>query len=587
MIATALGMKDAHRKTQRALVKSLAAGAALSLWACTGEFGSPAGSGIDHAGNGSTGADDDAVAGGAGGDGSGPLSPDTPSTADPEVAGARPLRRLTELEYNNTLRSLLRDDALAWQDLGGDPQGDHGFSLPGIDVPTQQLLDITETLSQRASGNLAAFYKCDPAVEGDSVCTTRFIDTFGKRAYRRPVESDEREALLALNKKLRDQGFDFLGSVRMTMAAMLLSPSFLYHWQLGSGRATLEGEAVQLTDYELASRLSYFLWSDMPDDALLAAADEGQLTSAASLSQQIDRMLADPRGKHTVQTFHSQWLLVNGVLGLSKDEVQFPEWNDELKRAMVQDTQAFVADVFAKESVPLELLFGAPYTFVNETLARVYGIDGIKGSELQRVELDKTQRAGLLTQPGVLAAQSNPGTTNPARAGEMVFANLLCQHISPPPPGATDGFQMKPELSMRQNFESLESQPACQGCHVLINPPGFAFEQYDPIGRYRTMDGPHRVDASGTFKSRAGELKFTNLVELSAALATTPELRECVARKWLQFAMGRKSTQADRYSLDAAFKTFHESNYDVKKLLKALALSRTFRYRAPEAGEVM
>lgn len=585
-------MNDALRTTPRVLAFCLAGCVVFEMFGCTGEIDSPAGS-IAVPDNSQSAGGIDGVNGGDGlasnaGDGPGPLDPTQPSKADPDVAGARPLRRLTEVEYNNSLRSLLRDDSIAWQDLGGDPEGDHGFSQPGIDVPTERMLDIAETLSQGAMQRLDALYQCNPAGEGESVCATRFIDTFGRRAYRRPVETEERDALLGLYTKARsDLGFDFAGGVRMLMEAMLMSPRFLYHWQLGGEKAVIDGEAVPLTDFELASRLSYFLWSDMPDDALLDAAEGTELTSPSGLAAHIDRMLADPRAKNTVQSFHTQWLLLSGVLGLSKDTTLFPEWNDDLKRAMVAETQAFVTDVFSQSTAPLTALFSAPYTFVNQALAQVYGIDGIQGSALQRVNLDKTRRGGLLTQLGVLAAQSNPGTTNPARAGKMVLSNLLCLPLDPPPPGATDGFQMKPELSMRDNFARLESEPSCKGCHTLINPLGFAFEQYDAIGHYRTKEGPHTVDASGSFMSRDGKVSFDNLVELGAGLAGTPELRECVARKWLQFALGRVSSKADRYSLDTAFKAFHESDYDVKKLLKALATSRTFRYRAPEAGEVM
>jgi len=579
-----MGMKDAHRNPPRAAtwLFRLAGCTALTALACTGEVLRPAGTDLDSAGrspgSGIAGSDPAVV------DPGGPLSPDEPSEADPNVAGARPLRRLTELELNNSVRSLLRDPGLAWQDLGGDPHGEHGFSEPAVSVPAERLYDIAEELSQGA--DLAGLYKCTPASEGEPTCAARFISTVGARAYRRPVEADEQAALLELYTKVRAGGFDFNGGLRMTMQAMLLSPNFLYHWQLGAASAKKDGAVVALKDYELASRLSYFLWSDMPDDALLEAANKGELTKDG-LSTQVERMLADPRSKNTVQTFHSQWLELEGFMGVSKDATMFPEWNDDLKRSMVQETKAFVADVFSKDTVPLETLFSAPYTFVNESLAKIYGINGIKGTELQRVTLDATQRGGLLTQLSVIATQANPATTNPPRAGKMVFTEVLCQEIADPPAGATESFKTMAELSTRDNFARLEALDTCKGCHKNINPPGFAFEQYDAIGRVRTMEGPHRVDSSGTFKSRAGDLPFTNLASLGAALSTTPELRECVARKWLQFALGRKATTADRYSLDEAFKAFHETNYDVKKLLKAIAMSRTFRYRAPEAGEVM
>jgi hypothetical protein len=497
-----------------------------------------------------------------------------------------PLQRLTRREYVNTVRDLFGDATLN-PTLDDDPRGEFGFSeAPLVSSATSQALyDDAQAIAAQVTGNSNMLLGCDPATRGEDACAADFIARFGRRAYRRTLPASETTALMALYGSARkDLQYGLKDAIRVVTAAMLQSPRFLYHWELGSDATSVKNGVVELGPFELASRLSYLLWSSMPDDQLLDAAQSGKLADDAGVAQQVTRMLASDKFKRGLQAFHTEWLDLDRVPGLSKDGKLFPEFNDGLKGAMVDETNRFVSSVFLDGDGRLATLLTSS-SFANAALAKLYGLPPIKGDALQQVSLDPRQRAGLLTQGSVIAALSNPATTNPARAGFMLLSKFMCGVIAPPPPGAATSFTMDPTLTVRGNFERIEKLPSCAGCHQVINPLGYAFEEFDAIGRYRTTDNKLPVDASGHLSSAAGDRTFGNAAELAALMADTPEVQSCVTQRWLRLALRRTDGADDRGSLDGALARARSSRFDLRELLQGIAGSRSFRSRLLEPGE--
>jgi hypothetical protein len=563
------------------LAKRLLSGCCLgvaigALAACEGEVGEVG----DRKTQGPT-------SGGSNSASTGPIG-DPGTAADPNAAGMLGFRRLTHQEYLNTLADLF--PSITFQPPADtDADGDFGFAQAALlsDDTTQHLLDTAEEIAGKAVQALDSLLGCDVASKGEDACTSQFIDTTGKRVYRRPLETTEKDELVTLTGQLKSSGYLLKDRIRVVLTAMLQAPAFLYRWEQGTAPQMLEGQVIKLGPYELASRLSYFLWSSAPDDALLGAAAAGKLDSDADLDSTIGRMLASSKFQRTVESFHEQWLQLSKIDGASKDMTLFPEFTPSLKAAMSQETLRFVDDIFTQGSGKTSELFGSSTSFVNAELAKIYGLAGVTGSDMRKVSLDPAQRAGLLTQASFLTTISNPGGTNPPRAGHTVVTNLICQHIPPAPPGAAAQFKPDANLTTRQNFSVLETAAGCKACHSILNPLGYAFESFDPIGRFRTQEGSAPVDASGSLTTGAGVRTFENAVELGKLLATDADAQSCSARKWVRFALARMETASDEYSLATSFARFKESDFDLRELLKGVAMSRTFRFRAPEEGEVL
>jgi Protein of unknown function (DUF1592)/Protein of unknown function (DUF1588)/Protein of unknown function (DUF1595)/Protein of unknown function (DUF1585)/Protein of unknown function (DUF1587) len=519
---------------------------------------------------------------------SGPIDEPGGASADSESAGPLGFRRLTYREYVNTLADLFPGiDFQAPPDT--DANGDFGFSQAALlsDDTTQRLLEAGEDIAAKAVANLDPLLGCSVASQGEDICTAQFVDTFGRRVYRRPVEAAEKSELVALAGQLKTGGYALKDRIRVIVTAMLQAPAFLYRWELGTATPQVEGKVIKLGPYEIASRLSYFLWSSGPDDQLLDAAATGKLDTNADIDGQLDRMLASSKFQRTVESFHEQWLSLTSLDGVSKDATLFPQFGATLKTAMHQETLRFVDDLFSQGSGKLSDLFGSSSSFVNADLAKIYGVAGISGVELRKVSLDPTQRAGILTQASFLSTISNPGATNPPRAGHTMIAKFLCQEIPPAPAGAQAAFKPDPALSTRQNFSVLETQGSCKTCHAILNPIGYAFESFDAIGRFRTQEGSNPVDASGELTTTAGVRPFANAVELGGLLASDADAQACVARNWFRFALARLESSDDAYSLSTSFQRFKEASFDVRAFLKAAAASRTIRYRSAEDGEVL
>jgi Protein of unknown function (DUF1592)/Protein of unknown function (DUF1588)/Protein of unknown function (DUF1587)/Protein of unknown function (DUF1595)/Protein of unknown function (DUF1585) len=457
------------------------------------------------------------------------------------------LRRLNRTEYDNTIRDLLGSTAnLAMTTPFAADDENEGFDTIGESLVMSLLL--SEQMDQAASKLVAELLarpagdvwrtkilSCEPGAQDFDACVSQILTSFMKNAYRRPVSAEEVNARVAMAKSVLESGADPLAALAAALKSVLLSPHFLYRVELGAPDSAV---ATPLSDYELASRLSYFLWASMPDEALLAAAEAGELSLAGpGLSAQVERMLADPKSQGLIESFAGQWLSTRDATSFVPDETAFPDFNDELRLSLSQETNLFF-EALITENQPLTALLLADFSFVNERLARHYGLPSPAGSDaFTRVSLNGRERMGVLTQASMLSTTSYPSRTSPVKRAEWVLERLLCES-PPPPPAAIPGLkeELPPGLTRRQEFEMHRAEPACAGCHNIMDPIGFSMENFDATGAYRTMDNGGAVDSSGQL---ADGTPLAGHEDLARAIAEDADYAICVAKHLLTFAVGR------------------------------------------------
>jgi hypothetical protein len=500
-----------------------------------------------------------------------------------------PLRRLTRQEYASSVRDLLAmstppstDDIPADENVG--PFASNSVTSL-TDLGTQQYLDSAETLSAAAVATpaaLAALVGCDRTVAGatDASCALQFIDRFGARAFRRPVAADEEARYVGLYTNAAAAGI-FSDGIRLVVEAFLQSPSFLYHVEDDS-TPQAGGTLVLLDSYQLAARLSFFLWTSVPDDALMTAAAAGALNDPAMLRAQVTRMLADPRAHDAIATFHTQWLDLAKLPSTTKDPALFPQFSPALRDAMQAETVAFVDDVLRNGDGRLETLLTAPYSILDGGLFDLYGVARPAGTTGPvRVELDPAQRAGVLTQASFLASHAHENQTSPVARGVAILRNVLCVALPDPPANVNNAPpDPAPGATTRQIFAAHESVASCAACHTMIDGIGLGFEAYDADGAFRATEAGQPVDTSGNVVA-APEIAgpFSGAPQLAQKLAGAEQVQQCVARQWFRFALGRLEGASDGCSLQSMFTAFDASKHDVRELLAAIATSDAFRYR--------
>jgi mono/diheme cytochrome c family protein len=406
------------------------------------------------------------------------------------------------------------------------------------------------------------------------------IRNFAKRAFRRPVTSVEVDRLMKLYALGEKQGENFEQSVRVALQAVLVSPHFLFRGELQPEPDNPRSVHL-VNEFALASRLSYFLWSTMPDDELFALAEKGRLRK--NLDGQIKRMLQDTRSKALVDNFAGQWLQTRILNQVAPDLEMFPEFDAKLATAMRMETELFFQSIMREDRSLLDLI-DADYSFVNGRLAELYGLPGITGEEFQRVSLKGTPRGGLLTQASILTITSNPTRTSPVKRGKWILENILA---TPPPPAPPD----VPELdaakgkqltgTLRQRMEQHRADPNCANCHARMDPLGFGFENFDAIGAWRRKDGDSPVDPAGQLAT--GE-SFQGPAELKKILmgAKRPEFVRCVADRMLTYALGRGLEYFDKCALDEVTKDLATKNYRFSALVSGIVKSVPFQSRRGE-----
>ena len=511
-----------------------------------------------------------------------------PSACDEPAVGVSPLRRLTRSQYNNTIRDLLGIEGDPAATIAPDEKVGAFFSNSTASVTellAEQYMRVAEDLAETAIADLDALLPCDPAVDDQAACGAEFVDTFGKRAFRRPLTNAEREAMVGLFEKGRAE-VDFSEGVRLVILAALQSPQFLYHLELDLPDAE-GGDVIALDGWQVASRLSYFVWDSMPDDELLRAADAGALDDPDMLRVQAERMLDDPRAADAIASFHVQWLHIDALSLLEKNPEAYPTFDTALRDAMGQETARFADWVIRFDDGRLETLLTAPYSFLEGPLFSLYGVTQPADHDpTMPVALDPMQRAGLLTQPGVLAVHAHADQSSPVHRGKIVRENILCTPLAPPPPEVdVVPPPLDPNATTRERFDQHRTDPSCAGCHNLIDPIGFGFEHYDGIGAWRATDAGKPVDASGELIGTEDiDGPFDGAPELARVLAGSEQVRTCVAEQWFGFAFGRSPAEDDGCSFDAMSLAFAESDYDVRELLIAIVTTDAFRHRRIEGG---
>ncbi|MBN2292782.1 MAG: DUF1592 domain-containing protein [Pirellulales bacterium] len=500
------------------------------------------------------------------------------------------LRRLNRVEYANTVRDLLGVEFDAGKDFPADDVG-YGFDNIGdvLSLPPllmEKHMTAAEEIAERAivvgknddhpqSHRQIIFVRPGKDLS-EKEAATKIIRRLATRAFRRPATDDEVDRLAGLVEAVVKEGEFFEAGVRLAVQAVLCSPHFLFMVprDVGEGKNSRE-----LDEYELATRLSYFLWSSMPDDELFEHATRGTLRK--NLEPQVLRMLKDGKSQALVDNFFVQWLQLRNLETVTPDKKMFGSFDDDLRRDMAAETRLFVADVIGKDRSLLELI-DADFTFVNQRLAGLYGIEGVKGDKFRRISLKGTPRGGVLTQASILTVTSNPTRTSPVKRGKWIMENIL--GTPPPDPPANVPMledQAKLTGSLRERMEQHRKDPTCAVCHKTMDPLGFAMENFDAVGRWRTRDGKHEIDASGALPDGK---KFNGPAELRRLLLDIghEDYARCVAEKTLTYALGRGMERADKDYVDAIARKLSEGNFKFSSLALAVVNSDPFQKRGPK-----
>lgn len=416
---------------------------------------------------------------------------------------------------------------------------------------------------------------CDPAMGAD--CVERILSEFAHRAYRRPPAKAEVAGLTAIYSKAKQAGYDPKQSLQFAIADALVTPQFLFRVE----HDPPPGTTGRLSDIELASRLSYFLWSSMPDDELLRLAESDQLHRADVLDAQVRRMIADPRSSALSGNFAGQWLQTRGLEAARPDPAKFPEWNVTLKDEMRAETRLFFEAVM-RENRPIADFIDGRYTFLNENLANYYGLQGVTGSEFRRVELtdaNAAQRSGVFTQASVLTVSSYPTRTSPVLRGKYLLETVLNDPPPPPPPDvpALDAETARVARSMRQQMEAHRADALCASCHARMDVLGFGLENYDAIGRWRMTDGRFPIDSGGAFPN--GKV-FSGPAQMKAILRDNlPDFIRSLAERMLTYALGRGVESYDRPVVDELVRETAAADNRFQPLILGIVHSLPFQQR--------
>ncbi len=518
----------------------------------------------------------------------------------PPDPGRVTVRRLNRSEYNNVIRDLMHLDFKPAKDFPADDSG-YGFDNIG-DVLSVSPLLLEKYLS--AAEEIAAQAVAVPS-RGKPLSPTRltefqkqyfkypipadnrrriaedFAREFMRRAYRREVSSEEIKNVLVLARQAVDAGGSFEEGVRLAVQAVLISPRFLFRWEL-DGAPDNPRAVRSLNEYELASRLSFFLWSSQPDDQLLRYANRGQLRK--NLGKELERMLKDAKAQSFVENFAGQWLELRNLDVYQPDKKLFPTFTPALRSDMRRETELLFSHIMGGNRSVLELL-SADYSFVNARLAAHYGISDVKGESFRPVSLRGTFRGGILGHASILTITSDPNRTSPVKRGKYVLENILGTPPPAPPPDAPPLSETgKITGTLREQFVKHRQDPACASCHKVMDPIGFAFENYDAIGRYRTKDNSLPIDASG--KLETGE-PFGNAADLRSILLNQKReyFTRCITEKMLTYALGRGLEYYDKRTIDGIVVRLKGNNYRFNELVQGIVSSLPFDMKRGEESK--
>jgi hypothetical protein len=500
---------------------------------------------------------------------------------------------LSNAEYLNTVSDLLGDvsglnlNFAVEATTEDDPFLNNAAAQETPPELASEYLTAAEAISaDTVAKRLSRVLTCDPATAGEQQCAQTFITSFGSKAFRRPVDADQTQILQSIWQVGRTTGGSFNSGVQAVITAVLQMPEFLYRFEMSPAAAgkTL----VPLDGWDMATRLSYLLWNSGPDDMLLAAAQAGQLQTAADVSAQVTRMLGQPRAQEMVMRFHDQWLQVTAIGTLEKDPMLYPKFTPAVATAMQQEVRSLINDVVFQGDGKVAELFTAPYTFMNDALGKFYGVNGLTPTftRVDQTALGMRPAAGILTMGGLLASYASGDYTSPTKRGKFVREALLCQPLPPPPPNANPIPPVaKPNQTRRQAMANHATDPTCGACHQLMDQVGFGFEGFDSTGAVQTTDNGQPVDSSGTIVGTDVAGTFNGPVELGAKLGASDDVLKCTATQWFRFAFGRGSGASDGDT--CAVSQLHDAlkQGGVLALVKNVPNTAAFLYRkVPEGG---
>jgi hypothetical protein len=457
-----------------------------------------------------------------------------------------------------------------------------------VGIPELDQIVIEGPLTIAGAGRSASrerIFTCEPSQEAEAAaCAEQILTRLARRAYRRPITDEERERLLELYGTERAKGRAFEAGVQTALAYILVSPQFLFRVEQDPTDAA-PGSTYRIGDLELASRLSFFLWSSLPDDELIDAAVAGELSDPVGLERQVERMLADERATTLAKTFASQWLYLRNLRASAPDMYVFPDFDDNLRQSAIRETE-LLFETIVREDRPLTELLSADYTYVNERLARHYGIANVYGDQFRRIAQTDERRYGLLGHASVLTLSSYPNRTSPVSRGNYVLTNILGTPPPEPPPNVpTLPENTTEKLSMRARMERHRSDPVCASCHQLMDPIGLVLESFDGIGRWRTEDnGEPIVEYGSPIHVLRDFGPINGPVDLRNAILSQPErFVRTATEKLMTYALGRQLTAADMPTARAVVRRAAGDDYRFSSLVLGVVTSDTFQMRI--AGE--
>jgi len=476
--------------------------------------------------------------------------------------------------------------------LPGAPPADPGIadSLPGGKVFSNEtgfleagqahveaLLAQAGRWADYAVANPEAVHDCLSGGLDDEVCVRQGVGALASRAFRRPVSDAELDDLMSLHASTLSEGADL--ALWQTVRAVLMSPRFLYRSELGPIDTDGNEATVELEGYELASALSYFVTDGPPDATLLAAVEDGSLAGPDALETHARRLLDSEESARGVVQFLYERFGGGRLTGAFKDPELFPEFDDALIESLAAEPRDFLGYVLLQDDARLSTVLTAGYTVADASVAAVYGIDGAELGP-SRIELADDRRAGILTQPGLLAALAGPEEGDIVRRGLFMREHLLCETLPPPPPDANAVPPPPVEgQTQRERMAMHSSEPACASCHTLIDPLGFAFGHYDAIGRWRDLDAGQPVDASGTIELDGVETTFADATELANQLVASRRAQTCFVQHTVEYTQGRRATPASACAVEAGMEAFEASDGDIVELVVAMVRHPTFAQR--------
>jgi hypothetical protein len=533
--------------------------------------------------------------------GEGPIA--TAGSGPPTVldVGRVSVHRLNNFEYDNTMRDLVGVDGMAQKTFMPDEEGEFDNDADAFtlnDARFQAYFDAADRIGETVfadtspTGLRQAYVyglvtpPCTPSAT-DATCSTQIIAAFAQKAWRHPLTTDDLQGLVKLAADALALGETADGALKQVVKVLLASPRFLYRVEADPDPSSLTPHA--LDPYELATRLAYLVWSSMPDATLFALAASGEIRTPAILQQQVDRMLADPKGNALSQSFAGQWLGVRDLQSHQVEPTAFPSFDEPLRAAMAQEEYLYF-DEFLTGTRSMRDFFSAPINFVNTRLAKHYGFPAVDATAgFQQVTNGDPHRIGFLGLGSLLTFTSYSYRTSPTIRGKWVFLNLLCQPIPAPPanvptldPGPLN--VMVAADDVRGRLRSHLQSATCAACHALIDPIGFGLENFDGIGVYRTKySGGTVIDASGMLPTGETFSGFPQMVQVLSSGGRVQDLLDCASRKLMTYALSRSLTATDTPYLNQVRTTWAGQGFGIKPLLKDIVVNDTFRFRRGEA----